>query len=423
LEQIQVSNKTVDVTRSSRTSRNRKLKGAAGANIAILGWGSLLWDARSDFDSQIGPWKYDGPTIPIEFSRVSSTRGKALTLVIDEHNGALCQVAYATSRRKNPDEAIADLRQRERCPLARIGCLFADKVRNPKQSPQTYWAVAAWAKTKSFDMVVWTALASNFEEESCNKKNFTIPNAIEHLQSLDADGKAKAAEYVWRAPAFAMTPLRDVLEAEPWFSKRHKLDPTRVQSERPAPVRGAPSIEIKRARQEYRPTDGIKVLFIAEAPPSDPGRFFYFKRVGTRDGLFLEMMRALYVDARELKAPALRGRKLEYLRRFKADGYYLIDAHDKPMPESATRAKKRRLLSDSLATLTDNVRSLVGVETRVVLISSAVYEVCYAPLKAAGFNVINSEMIDFPSSGRQSYFQRKLSNTGLTPDFGGQASR
>jgi hypothetical protein len=37
-----------------------------------------------------------------------------------------------------------------------------------------------------------------------------------------------------------------------------------------------------------------------------------------------------------------------------------------------------------------------------------VHEVCSARLKAEGFNVVNTEMIDFPSSGRQGHFARKL---------------
>ena len=35
-------------------------------NIAILGWGSLLWDERPEFDGQHGDWKFDGPVVPLE---------------------------------------------------------------------------------------------------------------------------------------------------------------------------------------------------------------------------------------------------------------------------------------------------------------------------------------------------------------------
>ena len=92
--------------------------------IAILGWGSLLWDRNSAFDDQIGDWKFDGPELPLEFSRISQKRSNALTLMIDTLNGTNCTVAYALSKRKSPDDAICDLRSREGTVLRRIGYHF-----------------------------------------------------------------------------------------------------------------------------------------------------------------------------------------------------------------------------------------------------------------------------------------------------------
>ena len=48
--------------------------------IAILGWGSLIWNQNGL--PVKGQWKKNGPVLPIEFSRVS--RDGRLTLVIDE---------------------------------------------------------------------------------------------------------------------------------------------------------------------------------------------------------------------------------------------------------------------------------------------------------------------------------------------------
>jgi hypothetical protein len=51
-------------------------------NIAILGWGSLVWDQRVlPTESE---WNSEGPRLPIEFSRVS--QDGRLTLVIDSCN-------------------------------------------------------------------------------------------------------------------------------------------------------------------------------------------------------------------------------------------------------------------------------------------------------------------------------------------------
>ncbi|RWP52104.1 hypothetical protein [Mesorhizobium sp.] len=80
--------------------------------IAILGWGSLIWDKRPEFDETC-PWEDDGPALKLEFSRISDTRKGAMTLVIDTDYGQQCIVQYALSSRANPADVVADLRCRE----------------------------------------------------------------------------------------------------------------------------------------------------------------------------------------------------------------------------------------------------------------------------------------------------------------------
>ena len=63
--------------------------------IAILGWGSLVWDPRDL--PHYGPWRKEGPTLTIEFSRVSSDC--RLTVVVDPVAGAPCPTRYAISPR------------------------------------------------------------------------------------------------------------------------------------------------------------------------------------------------------------------------------------------------------------------------------------------------------------------------------------
>ncbi len=170
---------------------------------------------------------------------------------------------------------------------------------------------------------------------------------------------------------------------------------------------GMAVLKYERARRRYKPRR-IKVLFVAEAPPADVRRFFYFEKVKDLDWLFLALMRRHYEDARDLDTIDLRERKREFLRRFAADGNYLVDAHELPFPRGASPAAKRRLLTASLAALTTRLRRLRSKTTRVVLISNSVYRACYAPLRAAGVNVANTESIDFPSTGHQHDFGRKL---------------
>jgi len=185
--------------------------------IAILGWGSLLWDERPEFDKHHDAWKLDGPELKIEFSRVSQSRNGALTLVIDPSNGAICRVAHTKSKRQNPDDSICDLRSREGTTLSNIGFYFADGSRQQSKDPATLTSVQVWAASKSIDVVVWTDLASNFDKV-CGY-SFSVEHALGHLCALDSAEKSGAAEYVWRAPTFVNTPLRVALQSQPWFNQ------------------------------------------------------------------------------------------------------------------------------------------------------------------------------------------------------------
>jgi hypothetical protein len=183
--------------------------------IAILGWGSLLWDeSHKDFDDQHEEWRFDGPVLKLEFSRKSASRLNALTLVIDPAHGQACQVAYALSKRASPEEAIADLCAREKTTEKNMGCSFADSSRRQGRDANSIDVVFQWAKDRSIDVVLWTDLPGSFD--GVPKHEF-LNAAVNHVQQLPPTGKAMAAEYVWRAPDFILTPLREVLQAEPWF--------------------------------------------------------------------------------------------------------------------------------------------------------------------------------------------------------------
>lgn len=184
--------------------------------IAILGWGSLLWEGGTEFDRWHEPWEYDGPTLKLEFSRISASRSGALTLVVDEEHGSLTPVAWCLSRRANIDDAVCDLRSREGTTIENIGRIVVAPGSRPKESePEN--TVIAWARSKRLNSVVWTALESNFEEE--RGQPFSVAAAVVYLKTLGPADKAKAAEHVWRAPTFVSTHLRAALQREPWFSE------------------------------------------------------------------------------------------------------------------------------------------------------------------------------------------------------------
>ena len=211
--------------------------------ICILGWGSLLWDTHAAFDDQHGPWQLDGPKLKLEFSRVSESRLRALTLVIDGKHGSECQVAYTDSKRTDPYDAICDLRNREGTVRRHIGVMFRDGSRVHGGDEATRESIKQWASAKNIDVAVWTDLPGDFQEKT--GKPFTLDEACRHLQNLSPEGKAKAAEYVWRAPAFVATQLRLRLQQQPWFPPANQPEsgPTHaaISGDAPEVRSGAPT--------------------------------------------------------------------------------------------------------------------------------------------------------------------------------------
>ena len=184
--------------------------------IAILGWGSLIWDKKKGkkFDKWCkGEWDLaEGLKLPLEFSRISKSREGALTLVIDRDHGRECPVWYKTSRRKDLYDVICDLRCREGTVRRHIGYCSND---GQSSGHSCSARICGWAKKASFDAVVWTALPSNY----CDKKGekFSVEGAYCHLKSLSPKGKRKAEKYIRIAPDEIRTKLRDKVNAKSPF--------------------------------------------------------------------------------------------------------------------------------------------------------------------------------------------------------------
>src|SRR5258708_22816221 len=186
--------------------------------IAILAWGSLLWEGGREFDDWHDEWHYDGPSLKIEFSRISNRRLGALTLVIDDECGSPVTVAWCRSKRRNVDDAIRDLRGREDTITENIGRVVLNHKGEPSSNSTTKSdPIVTWASEKKVDAVIWTALTSNFADKT--EQPFSLNAVIAYVKALNVEGKLKAAEYVWRAPTFVQTPIRTALQQEPWFSK------------------------------------------------------------------------------------------------------------------------------------------------------------------------------------------------------------
>lgn len=186
--------------------------------IALLGWGSLIWDHSSGFDSKIGCWEGDGPVLPLEFSRISSTRKGALVLVIDRDVGTEVDVLYALSLRDDPDDALADLRDREKTKMKYIG--FVDLVTDEQRGrdPEAVATIKAWAQQRGIQFVAWTDLASNFKA----KKDVAFSNeaGLKHLKGLSKLGLRQAVKYIMKAPAQVDTQFRQWIMTVDWFKQK-----------------------------------------------------------------------------------------------------------------------------------------------------------------------------------------------------------
>jgi len=194
---------------------------AMSKRIAILGWGSLIYDLGELESHVASDWKDGGPQLPIEFSRVSSSRDGALTLVIDEENGVDIPTQYILSSRSNPEDAVCDLRDREGTVRRRIGILdFKNEVKKCRSS-EVFTRIRDWATEKNLLAVVWTDLPSNFSKKSKTSDGrsarFSLDAAVEHLDLLDEKTRQKAKEYIRKAPEYVKTPLRDLLQDEGWI--------------------------------------------------------------------------------------------------------------------------------------------------------------------------------------------------------------
>lgn len=187
--------------------------------IAILGWGSLIWDPRDDFKKYIGTWEDDGPILPIEFSRISKSRKGALTLVIDPDNGSQVRTKYTLSKRKNPEDAVCDLRTREGTIIRHIGLIDLEK-----DFYRGHWGfvidkIKLWATEKQLRAVVWTDLPSNYTEETGDI--FKPDNAIKYLKNIpNKEGQQASVDYIKNAPHCVNTPFRREVTQDQWFKQR-----------------------------------------------------------------------------------------------------------------------------------------------------------------------------------------------------------
>jgi len=184
--------------------------------IAIIGWGSLLWDLENLEPRVTGDWSYGGgPRLPLEFSRVSPKRKLGLVVIIDPTHGAPCPTSYIKSVRSDLSAAVSDLAARERAPIERIGHAQLGTGHINSSNPPLNETLTAWLAATGYDACVWTDLPANFTEHSSHE--FTIEAGIAYLKTLPPASLDEAKRYIENAPGETITPLRSALATNAWW--------------------------------------------------------------------------------------------------------------------------------------------------------------------------------------------------------------
>jgi len=165
-------------------------------------------------------------------------------------------------------------------------------------------------------------------------------------------------------------------------------------------------------RAQYRPKH-IKALLIAESPPpaadvASSRHFYRSTPVRTDDRLFVNTIKALYPEAADKTEAQIEPDKAQWLRRFQADGWYMIEALETSLPHEITKQQRQALIAKALPQLLDRVRALAGPRTKIILIKSNVFDVAADPLRAAGFTVLNTQLLDYPGRFNQRAYRQKL---------------
>lgn len=151
-----------------------------------------------------------------------------------------------------------------------------------------------------------------------------------------------------------------------------------------------PHLRARRAAAaKYKPAK-VNLLLVAEAPPCDTDRYFYFEDVPQHDWLF----RYVYEGLTGSKPD--RAAKASHLAQLRDMGVFLVDLHEANVSQPSLT-----VLRPHVAGLVERCR--VIKPRHVALIKSTVYDAVYEPLRAAGLPVID-ERLPFPASGQQIKF-------------------
>lgn len=143
----------------------------------------------------------------------------------------------------------------------------------------------------------------------------------------------------------------------------------------------------------------LKLVFLLESPPAS-GKYFYDPDGKTTEPLFAAMMKAIGENP-----PT----KEEGLAAFARKGLFLMDATYQPVNHIKNRTERdEAILADLPELIEDLNRNLPDRRVPLILVKANICRLLKGPIEAHGFNVINDEIVPFPSNGWQPVFHHRL---------------
>lgn len=184
--------------------------------IAVIGWGSLIWDPRGL--GLASRWRATGPCLPIEFARKSSDMRVTLVLVPGYESQSQSRSYWAVSCFESLDAAAENLRVREGCKNLRpIHVIDNDGARSfgrgKAPDDDIASAIDEFRGEENLDAVVWTGLCPK-SFKPIDGRIQLIDQVLGFLRSLDPEEEARAKEYIQKAPPAISTPVRQAVQEE-----------------------------------------------------------------------------------------------------------------------------------------------------------------------------------------------------------------
>src|SRR5262249_42892836 len=123
---------------------------------------------------------------------------------------------WCLSRRSTVEDAVEDLRKREKAGPGGIGCIRITAGES-EMKEGIEGLLAAWGLRQGLEAVIWTPLGSN--SETVRGPPFSVEAGVAYLNALRGPAKERAEQYLRRALSLVSTPLRTAIQSSDWFTK------------------------------------------------------------------------------------------------------------------------------------------------------------------------------------------------------------